>query len=181
VCHWNCAGGITNKLHDIRLAITELKPTVLFISEANRKNHHDDLLIQIDGYKLHNSKSLEKYGKSRIIAYTREGCHLKRREDLESPDAELIVFDRPLQDDASSIDRIIGLYRPFTGPDGDKSSAGTWNRFAHLMQTLDSALEGCQRSTILGDFNIDLLKETDNQGRYFGELKLYPLHILWNN
>ena len=37
VSHWNCASGITNKLHDIKLAISELKPTVLFIYEANIK------------------------------------------------------------------------------------------------------------------------------------------------
>ena len=179
VSHWNCASGITNKLHDIKLAISELKPTVLFISEANRKNNHDDLLIHIDGYKLHNSKSLEKYGKSRIIAYTRDGSHLKRREDLESPDSELIIFDRPLQNNTNNIDRIIGLYRPFTGPDGDKSSANTWDRYTHLMRTLDTALEGCQRSTILGDFNVDLLRDVDNQGRYVDALKkLSTVHSL---
>jgi hypothetical protein len=43
---------------------------VIFISEADRKNYHDDNLIGINGYKLHNSQSLEKHGKSRIIVYT---------------------------------------------------------------------------------------------------------------
>ena len=132
VCHWNCASGIINKLDDIKLTIIELKPSVIFISEADRKKHHDDNLIQINGYKLHNSQSLEKHGKSRIIAYTKDDCSLKRRLDLECPDTEMIIFDGPLNI-TSTVERIIGLYRPFTGPDGDKSSSGTWNRFVHLV------------------------------------------------
>jgi hypothetical protein len=121
VCHWNCASGLSNKLVDIKLAIAEIKPTVIFISEADRKLFHDDKLIQIKGYTLHNSKSQEIYNKSRIIAYTRDGSNLKRRQDLESPDDELIIFDKTFQN-STQVDRIIGLYRPFTGPDGDRSS-----------------------------------------------------------
>ena len=171
VSHWNCASGIRNKLDDIKLAITELKPAVFFISEANRKIHHDDSLIQIYGYNLHNSISLDVHGKSRIIAYTRADCHLKRRKDLESPNAEIIIFDRQLPNIPEGIDRIIGLYRPFTGPDGDKSSGGAWDRYTHLTDTLSAALEGCHRTTILGDFNVDLLKDEEHQGRYNETLK----------
>jgi len=170
ICHWNCGSGITKKLDDIQHAITELKPTVIYISEADRKKHHDDRLIQIKGYKLHNSESLEKHGKSRIIAYTRDNIHLKRRQDLESPDSEIIIFDLP-QHTTTEVDRVVGLYRPFTGHDGDKSSAGTWDRFLHLLTTINRALEGCHRATIVGDFNVDLLKDIETQGRYAAALR----------
>jgi len=50
VCHWNCAKGITNKICDIKLALNELKPTIMFVSEADRATTHDDKLINIDGY-----------------------------------------------------------------------------------------------------------------------------------
>jgi hypothetical protein len=169
VCHWNCASGITNKLDDIKNAINELKPTVMYISEADRKNNHDDRLIQIKGYKLHNSASLDKYGKSRIIAYTKDGVNLRRRLDLESPDTEMIIFDKQAQN-TSEQDRIIGLYRPFTGPNGDKSSGGTWERFNHLIHTINNAVDGCHRVTIVGDLNVDLLK--NEASRYVDALKL---------
>ena len=165
VCHWNCAKGITKKICDIKLAIGELKPTVIFISEADRDNTHDDKLISIEGYQLHNSKSRDVHGKSRIVAYAKEGSNLVRRSDLESPDAELIIFDRTYQN-TTNIDRIIGLYRPFTGPNGDSSSGGTWTRFTHLIETINQAVDGCHRSTILGDINVDLLKRDSAAGRY---------------
>ena len=170
VCHWNCASGLSKKLDDIYLAIVELKPTVIFISEADWKKHQDDRLIQIKGYKLHNSESLEKHGKSRIIAYTRDGVDLKRRNDLESPDSEIIIFDKQ-SNNTSNFDRIIGLYRPFTGSDGDKSSGGTWTRFLHLLEVVNVALDGCHRATVVGDFNVDLLKDVVEQDRYTGALK----------
>ena len=141
VCHWNCARGITKKLCDIKLAISELKPTVIFISEADRESTHDDKLIRIKGYQLHNSKSRDAHGKSRIVAYTKEGSNLVRRSDLESPDAELIIFDKIYQN-TPYIDRIIGLYRPFTGPNGDTSSSGAWSRFKHLIETINQAIDG---------------------------------------
>ena len=68
VCHWNCAKGITKKICDIKLAINELKPKVIFISKADRENSHDNKLISIKGYQLHNSKSRDVHGKSRIVA-----------------------------------------------------------------------------------------------------------------
>ena len=170
VCHWNCAKGITKKLCDIKLAINELRPTVIFISEADRESTHDDKLINIKGYQLHNSWSRDAHGKSRIVAYTKEGSNLIRRSDLESPDAELIIFDK-ISHATSSIDRIIGLYRPFTGPNGDSSSSGTWTRYTHLIETINQAADGCHRCTILGDFNVDLLKRDSTTGRYSEALK----------
>ena len=165
MCHWNCAKGITKKICDIKLAISELKPTVIYISEADRESTHDDKLISIQGYQLHNSRSRDAHGKSRIVAYTKEGSNLMRRSDLESPDAELIIFDKTNQN-TSNIDRIIGLYRPFTGPNGDSSSGGAWTRFTHLIETINLAIDGCHRCTILGDVNVDLLKRDSAASRY---------------
>ena len=167
VCHWNCGSGLTKKLDDIQLVIKELKPSLLFITEADRKPIHDEKLIQIQNYQLHDAESLKKHGKSRIIAYTRLGENFKRRIDLESPDSEVIIFDRP---NKANVDRIIGVYRPFTGPDGDKTSGGTWDRFANLLQVVNNALEGCSRATILGDFNVDLLKNDIGPDRYINAL-----------
>ena len=170
VCHWNCAKGITNKVCDIKLALNELKPTVMFISEADRATTHDDKLININGYQLHNSKSRDTYGKSRIIAYTREGSNLIRRHDLESPEAELIIFDKTYQN-KHNVDRIIGLYRPFTGPNGDSSSGGAWSRYTILINIINQAINGCNRATIIGDINVDLLKSDITSGRYSEALK----------
>ncbi len=170
VCHWNCAKGITNKICDIKSALNELKPTVMFVSEADRAITHDDKLIYINGYQLHNSKSRDKYGKSRIVAYTREGSNLIRRLDLESPDAELIIFDKTYQN-KPMVDRIIGLYRPFTGPNGDSSSGGAWTRYTLLIDIINQAINGCNRATIIGDINVDLLKSDITTGRYADALK----------
>jgi len=170
VCHWNCAKGITNKICDIKSALNELKPTVMFVSEADRAITHDDKLIYINGYQLHNSKSRDTYGKSRIVAYTREGSNLIRRLDLESPDAELIIFDKTYQN-KPMVDRIIGLYRPFTGPNGDSSSGGAWTRYTLLIDIINQAINGCNRATIIGDINVDLLKSDITTGRYADALK----------
>ncbi len=143
---------------------------MIFISEADQKIHHDDCLIQIKGYTLHNSESLPKHGKSRIVAYVKNDLNVKRRRDLESPDSEIIIFDRPLKN-TSNIDRIIGLYRPFTGPNGNKSSGGAWNQFLNLLEVINVAVDGCHRVTIVGDLNVDLLKDVENQDRYAAALK----------
>jgi hypothetical protein len=166
VCHWNCAKGITNKICDIKLALNELKPSVMFVSEADRASTHDDKLININGYQLHNSKSRDAYGKSRIVAYTKDGSNLIRRHDLESPEAELIIFDKTYQN-KPMVDRIIGLYRPFTGPNGDTSSGGAWTRYILLNQ----AINDCSHATIIGDINVDLLKSDIASGRYAEALK----------
>jgi hypothetical protein len=79
VLHWNCARGIENKMSNIEGAINTLKPTVLFISEADRKAIQDERLIQIEGYEIHYSKSYKEYGMSRIIAYTMKGCEYKTK------------------------------------------------------------------------------------------------------
>jgi len=171
VCHWNCAKGITNKICDIKLALNELKPTVMFVSEADRATTHDDKLININGYQLHNSKSHDSYGKSRIVAYIREGSNLKRRHDLESPEAELIIFDKTYQN-KPMVDRIIGLYRPFTGPNGDSSSGGAWTRYTLLINTINQAINSCNRATIIGDINVDLLRSDIASGRYAEALKI---------
>ena len=170
VCHWNCAKGITNKICDIKLALNELKPTVMFVSEADRATTHDDKLININGYQLHNSKSRDTYGKSRIVAYTRDGSNLIRRHDLESPEAELIIFDKTYQNQ-TVVDRIIGLYRPFTGPNGDSSSGGAWTRYTLLINIINQAINGCNRATVIGDINVDLLKNDIASGRYAEALK----------
>ncbi len=133
-------------------------------------SNHDDKLISINGYQLHNSGSRDAHGKSRIIAYTRGGSNLIRRSDLESQNAELIIFDK-VSPNTSFIDRIIGLYRPFTGPDGDSSSGGTWSHFTHLIETINLATDGCHRSTILGDINVDLLKRDCASGCYYDVLE----------
>jgi len=140
----------------------------MFVSEADRTTTHDDKLINIDGYQLHNSKSRDTYGKSRIVAYTKEGSNLIRRHDLESPEAELIIFDKTYQN-KPMVDRIIGLYRPFTGADGDSSSSGTWARYTILMNIINQAINDCNRATIIGDINVDLLKS--DGGRYAEGLK----------
>jgi len=142
----------------------------MFVSEADRATTHDDKLININGYQLHNSKSRDIYGKSRIVAYTREGSNLIRRHDLESPDAELIIFDKTYQN-KPIVDRIIGLYRPFTGPNGDSSSGGTWSRYTLLINIINQAINGCSRVTIIGDINVDLLKSDVTSGRYSETLK----------
>ena len=143
-------------MDDIQLAINELKPMVIFISEADRKKHHDERLIQIRGYSLHNSESVEKYEMSRIKGYSRDGFGLKRRKNVESPDSEIFISYKQTNN-TTNTDRIVGLYRPFTGPNGDKPSAGTWMHFLHFIEVVNRALDGCHRTTIVGDFNVDLL------------------------
>ena len=69
ICNWNCARGLTKKLNDIKLLINELKPSLIFVSEADIKiTHHTDL-IRIPGYKLHLGSSLQAKQITRIIAY----------------------------------------------------------------------------------------------------------------
>jgi len=172
VSHWNCARDITSKRMIIKNAINKLLPTIFFISEADRTPEHDESLINIKGYEIHYSQSLEKHQKSRLIAYVLEGTNLERRESLENPDDEIIIFDRVFSK-KGAIDRVIGIYRPFTGPDQVNSSEANWCRFKRLMSTLDCALRGCKRATIVGDFYVDWLKTEaeEAQNRYLDGLK----------
>ncbi len=44
-------------------------------------------------------------------------------------------------------------------------------RFLHLIEVVNRTLDGCHRATIVGDFNVDLLKEDFTHGRYNAVLK----------
>jgi hypothetical protein len=46
-----------------------------------------------------------------------------------------------------------------------------WMHFLHLIEVVNRTLDGCQRASIVGDFNVDLLKEDFTHGRYNAVLK----------
>ena len=60
---------------------------------------------------------------------------------------------------------------PFTGPNGDSSSGGAWTRYTLLIKIINQAINGCNRATIIGDINVDLLKNDIASGRYAEALK----------
>jgi len=140
ITSWNCANGIVHKMDEVRLIIDKYIPEVLFVCEAEVRPDQIDL-INIRGYNLELSDSL-KLGKSRLIAYVREG-NLKRKLNLEGDSENIIVIENAKQ-------RLIGIYRGFK----NYRQPG-FDALGYLFGLLNEGCKTAKEITIIGDFNID--------------------------
>ena len=78
IVHWNLGGRRwENKTQDIQAFVDEFNPDAAFISEANIYKEVEDYRLQIDGYIITPTKSLESKGCSRLSLLARENFEFK--------------------------------------------------------------------------------------------------------
>ena len=85
IYHFNKGNAhLCNRIHEIENIISTHRPHILGLSEANVFSHHDLSDVQIENYKLFNSKSLTNpnLNVSRLCVYIHDSLVGKLREDL---------------------------------------------------------------------------------------------------
>lgn len=87
IAHWNLGSSrLKKKMEDIELAIKEVQPDIIGISEGNLYAEVNTRETEIDGYDLILSDAILnpniKY--SRVMAYVKSSLEYKKREDLMS-------------------------------------------------------------------------------------------------
>ena len=85
MCHWNKGSAfVENNMGDIESIISEYKPHLLGLSEANFKKTHDLDNIRMDDYDIYFSKTLSNpdLNISRAAVYVHNSLNIKIREDL---------------------------------------------------------------------------------------------------
>jgi len=124
--------------------IDKYRPDIFFICEAEVTVDISDY-INVEGYDLELSGSIN-LGKARLIAYIRPGVGTRKRS-LEGNDENLIIFE-------NSHERIMGVYRGFK----NYREPG-FDALGYLFTLLNDACKTQKTLTVLGDFNIDPVRD----------------------
>ena len=72
LAHWNLgSANLENKMSELEIAVQRVKPAVFGVSEANLHHSTDISLVQLPGYKLITSCTLQNPGiqMSRVVIY----------------------------------------------------------------------------------------------------------------
>jgi len=158
ILSWNCGNGIVHKMDEIRLMLEKHNPSVFFISEAELTTEQENL-IALKHYKLEISDSI-KLGKSRLVAYHKHN-DMHRMSQLEGNCENIIVLE-------NRTTRIIGLYRGFK----NYRQPG-FDALGYLFDLLEEASKTTKDLTIIGDFNIDPMRDQlTPQGRKLESLQI---------
>ena len=165
---WNANKGYLTKgkIMEIENKMRELNLDICAVSEVDITNtkFHSDSLYEIKGYNYILPRSWKK-GRARLIVYYKTflETHLKIRNDLmslEQPDVWIEMKSR------SETDLVINFYyREFTGLDGDKSMEKQKERLKKLTEAVAKVEEEDKEVLLMGDFNIDLLKDHSEEDK----------------
>ena len=94
--HWNKGPSfLANKHNEIETIVSNHRPHVMGLSEANLKREHDQSLVQHQDYDLHICDTLNnpELGISRIVVYSHKSLVVKRRRDLEDNNISAIWLE----------------------------------------------------------------------------------------
>jgi len=141
IISWNCAGGMKNKMDEVKRILFSSNADFLFISEAEVSEKILSFL-NIQGYELVLAPMHEK--RSRIACYIKSSHmhEFKQRVDLESPREDVIVLE-------SDSLRIIGVYRGFMNP------FPNYDQLDMFFSLLSRSCNISKKLLVVGDFNID--------------------------
>ena len=152
VIFWNVANGLLNKLDFVKSIISEQKPIMIFIFEAEVKIEEVNFL-KVQGYDIEISKTLETRGLGRTACFIKKGVKYQRQMCLEKSkngyfdDIICIKIDKFL---------IAGVYKGFKlyGTETPRT------KLLNILKTLHTIAKTNMSTVIAGDFNIDLNKST---------------------
>ena len=160
---WNKGNShLFRKMQDIQTLVSSHKPHIFGLAEANVLNNHDQTEIQIPNYTLHLASSLSGpevggLGVSRVAVYTHSSITVRRRNDLEDGNLQLVCLEAGLPRMKKSI-YMVG-YRQWQLP-GDRASSSVTaqgERWSRILTNWETALsEGKEVITVM-DANLDAI------------------------
>ena len=165
LAHWNAGSAhLRNKMLEIEQVVSEIKPHILGISEANLKMIREIGEVQLPGYDLILSKTMEneQLQVSRVVCYLHQSLVGRVRDDLMSDQFSSIWLEIGLPGKSKIL--VCQLYRDWRylgQPDRGAHSHTSqeqlrrWNIFINQWE---QALATGKEVVVLGDFNIDFLR-----------------------
>ncbi len=105
ILFWNCSHGVVPKIDIIKHYLSQFKPLLLFVSEAEIKKDRNYDCVNVDGYSIEFSKTID-FGMARTLVYVNNTSKFKRVPQLEDGVSEMIVM-------ASDKVRVCGIYPTF--------------------------------------------------------------------
>jgi len=150
--YWNCGSGILKKLDTIKWHLENVRPEVFFVAEADITQGKDLGVFRMPNYIFHQANTINTRNKCRLVAWSKENC--LRKPNLEFELNEILVFQK---NDVT----ITGIYRHFKCYEGENIKTN----FERLMCNLHEVSRTSNKNIILGDFNVDPIRDSDS---YFG-------------
>lgn len=136
--------------HKVDYITSELSDyDIICISESKLNDSISDSSISIDGYRQPLRKDRPTNNGGGLVIYIKNNIHYKRRSDLELPNIETIWVE------INALNRkfLLGLfYRP------PNSSVDFWFSLENI---LENAVDHNLDLIILGDFNYDIIKNSN--------------------
>ena len=182
LCHWNAENAhLKNKMNLIENLIRRYSPHILGISEANLLKYHDQSLVQIPGYELYLSSTMDNPNMhySRIVVYKHSSIISTIRSDLMSPDFSSVWLQCGLPNKKKFL--VCNLYREWQlmGQREDSSSKDIrqqLNRWVIFIDQFERALASGLEVYCMGDVNLDFMTWTKtNLNPDHKSAKLRPL------
>ena len=166
LAHWNKGPSFLQNSHsDIETVISDHKPHLIGLSEANLKSTHDLSLVQHREYQLHTCATLSNpaLGISRVVTYTHRSLIVKRRTDLDDDSLSAIWLEVGLPRHKKII--VCQAYREwgYLGQGrGDTSNSvqAQLERWSVFLDKWELALQEGKEVIVMMDANIDFLKWT---------------------
>ena len=184
LAYWNKGPShLINKQHDISTIISQYKPDIFGIGEANFKPSHDIQEAKQEGYTTHLGPGLEHLGLARVAVYTREGLVVKRRRDLEGGNVCTIWLQVGLPNKPATL--FMFGYRQWQLPgqanNNSSSVDSQLERWLTLLGQWERALLENRETICMMDANLDFLTWTqEDLPSHHSSVKLRPLtHALF--
>ena len=167
LAHWNAGSAyLCNKMNELEQVVGGLHPHVLGISEANFRKNHQLEDVQIEGYDLILSKTInnDELQISRIACYKHSSIVGKVREDLMCDSFSSIWLEIGLPGKKRFL--VCQLYREWQymgqGNNDSRSVPEQLVRWLLFLEQWERALASGHEVIVLGDVNLDHLKFHDS-------------------
>ena len=145
---WNLCLGLFHKKDYVRTLLSTNKIDILNLQETEIPFSVSTSILGITDYTIEIEKTQTL---RRVATYIKKTVRYKRRMYIEPEGGHMIVIDIL----GTSPYRLVNIYRPFN-PKGLAEFTFFNNQLNHLDKLMT------ERCIIIGDFNLDLNKQTDN-------------------
>ena len=180
--YWNKGSSyLTNKMDDIRTLVTEHRPMIFGLGEANITADHDLKELQLQDYNLHLPLSLKNPNIriARVAVYTHKKLVVRRREDLEDQETQAIFLEGGLANQKKTVWlmayrqwRLVTVTAPgqrAVGIAGTETVTAQGERWGRIIAGWSKVLQEGKEVVSMMDSNLDhttWTEETDNLPRH---------------
>lgn len=160
--------GLPGKELELELFLEETNVDILCITE-HWLNQHQQLIVSINNYKLISSFTRHSAIRGGSLILLKNYLKCKQRKDIES-----LSVERTIEISCAELDQhiIVCIYRP---------PSANYDSFESSMEeVLRKVCATSKRVIVCGDFNINILEDSQSTIRFLNLFKSFNLHHLFN-